>query len=99
MASSEKLTITLPKAVVRRVRRAVRRRGGTVSGYVAHAVTKYETEQGLRALLDDLDREFGSPSEEDRRWAERVIAGDPSVLYHGDEAEAAGRTERSGDSE
>lgn len=81
MASSEKLTITLPQEVVRGVRRAVRRRGGTVSGYVAQAVATYERQDGLRALLDDLDREFGSPSEEDRRWAERVMAGDPSVLY------------------
>lgn len=86
MAASEKLTITLPKAVLRQVRRAVRRRGGTVSGYVAHAVMKYEKQDGLQALLDDLDREYGAPSEEDRRWAERVMAGDPDVLYRGDDA-------------
>jgi hypothetical protein len=81
MATSEKVTITLPESLVRRVRRAVRRRGGTISGYVAQAVMKYEKEDGLRQLLDDLDREFGTPSEEDRQWAERVMAGDPSVLY------------------
>ncbi len=81
MASSEKLTITLPKDVVRQVRRTVRRRGGTVSGYVAEAVATYERREGLRELLDDLDAEFGLPTEEDRRWAERVMAGDPSVLH------------------
>ncbi len=80
MAGSEKLTITLPKEMIRAVRRAVRRRGGTVSGYVANAVVKYEVREGLRELLDDLDKEFGVPSEEDRRWAEKVMAGDPSVL-------------------
>ncbi len=50
MATSEKVTITLPESLVQR-------------------------------LLDDLDREFGTPSEEDRKWAERVMAGDPSVLH------------------
>lgn len=58
MAPAEKLTITLPKDVVRDVRRAVRRRGGTVSGYVARAVVEYETSQGLQMLLDDLDKEL-----------------------------------------
>ena len=83
MARSEKLTITLPEDIVREVRRAVRKRGGTVSGYVATAVMTYETREGLRALLDDLDEEFGLPSEEDRRWAERVMAGDARVLHRG----------------
>jgi Arc/MetJ-type ribon-helix-helix transcriptional regulator len=78
---SEKLTITLPEDLVRKVRRVVRKRGGTVSGYVAHAVASYETREGLRALLDDLDAEFGLPTAEDRRWAERVMAGHPDVLY------------------
>ena len=88
MASSEKLTITLPREVVREVRDAVRRRGGTVSGYVANAVVKYERREGLRALLDELDAEFGLPSEEDRRWAEKVMSKDPSVRYQPPEAAA-----------
>ena len=82
--ASEKVTITLPKEVVRDVRRAVRRRGGSISGYVANAVITYERREGLAQLLDDLDKEFGVPSEEERRWAERVVQGDESILYRGE---------------
>lgn len=96
MATSEKLTITLPKEVVREVRRTVRRRGGSVSGYVATAVASYERREELRALLDDLDAEFGLPSEEDRRWAERVVNGDPSVLYSTPAAERKKRPRQGG---
>lgn len=81
MARSEKLTIRLPSEVVKEVREAVRKRGGTVSGYVANAVVKYEKREGLRALLDELDAEYGLPSAEDRRWAEKVLSGDPSVRH------------------
>lgn len=95
MAASEKVTITLPKEVVREMRRVVRRRGGTVSGYVATAVEKYERREGLRALLDELDAEFGLPSEEDRRWAEMVVKGDPGVLHQTPKPERTRRTQRS----
>lgn len=92
--SAEKLTITLPSEVVREVRRAVRRRGGTVSGYVANAVSTFERREGLRELLDDLDREFGLPSQADRDWAERVMAGDGAVLYEGDPGRGRARAKR-----
>lgn len=81
MPRSEKLTITLPREVLGRIRDAVRRRGGTVSGYVANAVMKYQRRERLGALLEELDAELGRPSEEDRRWAENVMSGDPSVRY------------------
>jgi hypothetical protein len=94
--SAEKLTITLPSEVVREVRRAVRRRGGTISGYVANAVSTFERRDGLRELLDDLDRELGLPSQADRDWAERVVAADGTVLYEGDPRRGRARAKGTG---
>lgn len=93
---AEKLTITLPREVVREVRRAVRRRGGTVSGYVATAVSTFERRDGLRELLDDLDREFGLPSQAERDWAERVMAGDGAVLYGRERSAGRARAKKTG---
>ena len=73
MTGVEKITVSLPKACVRTVRRALRRRGGTVSGYIATALAAYEKENELRALLDDLDRELGEPDAEAKQWASNVL--------------------------
>ena len=69
----EKITISLPKAYVRTVRRALKRRGGTVSGYIATALAAYEKENELRVLLEELDRELGEPDAEARRWARNAL--------------------------
>jgi Arc/MetJ-type ribon-helix-helix transcriptional regulator len=69
----EKITVSLPKEYLRTVRRALKRRGGTVSGYIATALAAYEKENELRALLDDLDRELGEPDAEARRWASSAL--------------------------
>ncbi len=73
MNRTEKITVSLPKEHVRMVRRALKRRGGTVSGYVQTAIAAYEKEEELKALLDDLDRELGEPGEEAERWARRAL--------------------------
>jgi hypothetical protein len=73
MNRTEKVTISLPKESVRTVRRAVRRRGGTVSAYIQTAIAAYEKEGELKALLDDLDRELGEPSVEAEQWARKAL--------------------------
>jgi hypothetical protein len=69
----EKVTVSLPREHLRTVRRALKRRGGTMSGYVATALAAYEKQDELRALLDDLDRELGEPSMKAKRWAQRAL--------------------------
>ena len=69
----EKITVSLPKEYLRTVRRALKRRGGTVSAYIANALAAYEKENELRALLDDLDRELGQPDAEAKRWASAAL--------------------------
>jgi hypothetical protein len=73
MNRTEKITISLPKEHARMVRRALKRRGGTVSGYIGTAIAAYEREDELRALLDDLDRELGAPGPRAERWARRAL--------------------------
>jgi hypothetical protein len=73
MNQTTKLTISLPKEQVRSVKRALKRSGGTVSGYVATALAAYEQENELRALLDELDRELGTPSAEAKEWAKKAL--------------------------
>lgn len=73
MAGTEKITVSLPRNYVRTIRRALKRRGGTVSGYVANALASYERQNELQHLLDDLDRELGEPSEDAKRWADKAL--------------------------
>jgi hypothetical protein len=73
MERTEKITVSLPKEHVRTVKRAVRREGGTVSGYIAAAIAAYEKADELEALLDELDRELGEPCEAARQWAQNVL--------------------------
>lgn len=73
MNRTEKITVSLPKEAVRTVRRAVRRSGGTVSGYIQTAIAAYEKEGELKALLDELDRELGKPAKEAEEWARKAL--------------------------
>jgi hypothetical protein len=73
MNRTEKVTISLPKEHLRTVRRALKRHGGTVSGYIAAAIASYEKQNELKALLDDLDRELGEPSPQTKQWASKAL--------------------------
>lgn len=75
-----KITVSLPDAAVAAAKKAVAEgRAASVSAYVAHALTETygDTAGGKRPLLkllDELEAEYGPPSEEDRHWA-RVALG------------------------
>ena len=69
-----KIAVSLPDDLVAAARRAVEQgRAASVSGVVADALRRREREDGLEALLDDLDRELGEPTDADRAWAERAL--------------------------
>ena len=69
----EKITISLPREYLRVVRRALKRRGGTVSGYIATALAAYEKQNELETLLDELDRELGQPGAKAEKWARNAL--------------------------
>ncbi len=69
-----KIAVSLPDAQVAAARRAVAEgRAASVSGFVSAAIVRAEREDGLRQLLDHLDRELGAVSAEDLAWADRAL--------------------------
>ena len=69
-----KIAVSLPDELVAAARRAVHDgRADSVSGFVADAMRRREQEDGLAALLDDLDAEHGQPDAEDYAWADRAL--------------------------
>lgn len=56
------------------MRRAVDEgRAASVSGFISSALARAERVGSLDALLDDLDRELGSPDAEDYAWADKAL--------------------------
>lgn len=69
-----KIAVSLPDELVAAARRAVKEgRASSVSAVVASALRRQEQEQGLAALLDELDAELGPPSPQDQAWADRAL--------------------------
>ncbi len=69
-----KIAVSLPDELVAAARRAVEQgRSASVSAFVAEAMDRRQREDGLLALLDELDDELGPPSPEDVAWAERAL--------------------------
>ncbi len=69
-----KIAVTLPPELIAAARAAVRDgHAASVSAYVAEALARRVREDGLNALLDDLDRELGPPGAEDYGWADRAL--------------------------
>lgn len=69
-----KIAISLPKDQLGRVRREVRAgRADSVSGYIARVLAEHERSESLRTLLRDLIQQYGKPSAEDIKWAERAL--------------------------
>jgi Arc/MetJ-type ribon-helix-helix transcriptional regulator len=69
-----KIAVSLPDEQVDAIRRAVDAgAASSVSGYIATAIARSQRQDGLAALLDDLDRELGEPSAADYRWADKAL--------------------------
>jgi Arc/MetJ-type ribon-helix-helix transcriptional regulator len=69
-----KLAISLPDEQVQALRRSVETgEAASVSGRISEAITRMEREHSLASLLDDLDRELGTPSSESFAWADKAL--------------------------
>jgi hypothetical protein len=69
-----KIAISLPREQLVRVHREVRAgRADSVSGYIAQVLAEHERGDSLRVLLRDLTAQYGKPSAEDVKWAERAL--------------------------
>jgi antitoxin ParD1/3/4 len=72
-----KIAISLPDEQVLAARRAVQQgRASSVSAYIAEAMRRREQEDGLVALLDEMDSEHGAPSSDDVSWARQALGLD-----------------------
>ncbi len=73
--TTEKIAVSLPKAVADRARRAVRQgRAPSVSAYVAAALEEKEKHDDLAALLDEMLAETGGAlTAAERRTADRAL--------------------------
>jgi hypothetical protein len=70
-----KTAISLPDDQLARVQREIRAgRAASISGYIAQVLAEREKCESLRELLGDLTIQYGAPSEEDVKWAERALA-------------------------
>ena len=64
-----KLAISLPDQQVEAARRAVAEgRAASVSAFVSAAIERTQREDGLMALLDDLDQSHGTDQARERKW-------------------------------
>ena len=69
-----KIAISLPTEQLVKVQREVRAgRADSVSGYIARVLAEHEQRQSLRVLLRDLIDQYGEPTTEDVKWAERAL--------------------------
>lgn len=76
MTTTDKIAVSLPKALAQRARRAVREgRAASVSAYVAAALEEKAKLDDLSALLDEMLAESGGPlTAAERREADRALA-------------------------
>ncbi len=69
------IAISLPKDQLARVHREVRAgRAESVSGYIANVLAEHEKRESLHTILRDMIEQYGEPSAEDVKWAERALA-------------------------
>ena len=69
-----KIAISLPDEEVAAAKEAVAAgRAASVSAYIAEALQDRRRSDSLAALLDDLDRELGPPSEDAVAWAKQAL--------------------------
>lgn len=69
-----KVAISLPDEVLESARQAVSDgRADSLSGYIAATLAERQGYEDLAALLADMAKETGGPSEKDRLWARRAL--------------------------
>jgi Arc/MetJ-type ribon-helix-helix transcriptional regulator len=69
-----KIAVSLPDEQVAAIKRAVASgRARTVSSFISEAVERAQKEDSLAAVLADLDRELGEPSERAQAWAQAEL--------------------------
>lgn len=69
-----KIAVSLPDEQVAAIKRAVASgRAPTVSAFISAAVERAQKEDSLAAVLADLDRELGEPSEQAQAWAQAEL--------------------------
>jgi antitoxin ParD1/3/4 len=69
-----KIAVSLPDEQVAAIKRAVASgRARTVSSFISEAVERAQKEDSLAAVLADLDRELGEPSEQAQEWAQAEL--------------------------
>lgn len=71
---TRKIAVSLPDEQVEMIQRAVQQgQAASVSGFISQAVARADHEDGLRLLLEELDRDLGAVSAEDMAWADREL--------------------------
>jgi Arc/MetJ-type ribon-helix-helix transcriptional regulator len=75
MTTTAKIAISLPAALAKRARRAVRAgRAASMSAYVAKALEEKVMNDDLAAMLDEMLEETGGPlTAAERRRADRLL--------------------------
>jgi hypothetical protein len=69
-----RITVSLPPGRISDLKaRVARGEAPSVSAYIEQVLSAADDRSSLREVLDEMDREYGSPSEEDRRWAREVL--------------------------
>lgn len=69
-----KIAVSVPEDLVLAAEAAVRAgRSSSVSAYVSDALAEKGRRDVLLDVLDEMDREHGAPSREDRAWARRTL--------------------------
>lgn len=70
----EKIAITVDRATLKRVRKAVReKRAASVSAYFSKLAQEQLSADSWESLIADLIAEGGAPSEDDRKWAKQQL--------------------------
>lgn len=74
----EKIAITLPEEQVAAARRAVAEgRAASVSAFISQALARRNADEEMAETIAEIYEESGHPTEEDRRWARRVLGLEP----------------------
>jgi antitoxin ParD1/3/4 len=74
----QKIAITLPEEQVAAARQAVAEgRAASVSAYISQALARRDADEELAETIAGIYTETGQPTEEDRRWARRVLGIEP----------------------
>lgn len=69
-----KVAVTVPEYLMKIVDEEVAAgKAASVSAFVSDALLEYTEGDTLKALLDDMDREFGPVTEETDEWARTVL--------------------------